>query len=101
MLAFKATSIASALPLGARTAENCFDILAKCSGKKFISVTYSVPQRPPKSFVLLPVEASNMSSMTNSRVHSKTRGIRTNLIYSSTLLYSKAIYVGFPPSGLS
>ena len=103
--AFKGKSIAGALSIGARAAENCLDILEKCNGNKFISMaTYPVPQKPPKNFVVLSIAASYMSGMANIWVKSKTRGIRTNFIFGSTLLYNevgKAIYVDFLPRALA
>ena len=103
--AFKEKSTAGALSIGARAAENCLDILDKCSGNKFISMaTYPVPQTPPKHFVVLSIAASYMSGMANIWVKSKTRGIRTNFIFGSTLLYNevgKAIYVDFLPQALA
>lgn len=103
--AFKDKTTAGALSIGARAAENCLDILDKCSGNKFISMaTYPVPQPPPKSFVVVTTAASYISGMTNIWVKSKTRGIRTNFIFGSTLLYNevgKAIYVDFLPRALA
>ena len=103
--AFKGKSTAGALSIGARAAENCLDILDKCNGNKFISMaTYPVPQKPPKNFVVLSIAASYMSGMANIWVKSKTRGIRTNFIFGSTLLYNevgKAIYVEFLPRALA
>lgn len=103
--AFKGKTTAGALSIGARAAENCLDILDKCSGNKFISMaTYPVPQPPPKTFVVVTTAASYISGMTNIWVKSKTRGIRTNFIFGSTLLYNevgKAIYVDFLPRALA
>lgn len=103
--AFRGKSSAGALAIGARAAENCLDILAKCRGNKFISMaTYPVPQQPPERFVLLTCIASYMSGMMNILVKSRTRGIRTNFIFGSTLLYNeigKAIYVDFLPRALA
>ena len=103
--AFKGKTTAGALSIGARAAENCLDILGKCSGNKFISMaTYPVPQPPPKTFVVVTTAASYISGMTNIWVKSKTRGIRTNFIFGSTLLYNevgKAIYVDFLPRALA
>ena len=103
--AFKGKSTAGALSIGARAAENCLDILDKCNGNKFISMaTYPVPQKPPKNFAVLSIAASYMSGMANIWVKSKTRGIRTNFIFGSTLLYNevgKAIYVDFLPRALA
>lgn len=103
--AFKGKTTAGALSIGAQAAENCLDILGKCSGNKFISMaTYPVPQPPPKTFVVVTTAASYISGMTNIWVKSKTRGIRTNFIFGSTLLYNevgKAIYVDFLPRALA
>lgn len=103
--AFKGKTTAGALSIGARAAENCLDILGKCSGNKFISMaTYPVPQPPPKTFVVVTTAASYISGMTNIWVKSKTRGIQTNFIFGSTLLYNevgKAIYVDFLPRALA
>ena len=103
--AFRGKTTAGALAIGHRAAENCLDILDKCSGNKFISMaTYPLPQPPPKSFVLVNTAASYISGMTNIWVKSKTRGIRTNFIFGSTLLYNevgKAIYVDFLPRALA
>ena len=103
--AFKGKPTAGALSIGARAAENCLDILDKCNGNKFISMaTYPVPQKPPKNFVVLSIAASYMSGMANIWVKSKTRGIRTNFIFGSSLLYNevgKAIYVDFLPRALA
>ena len=103
--AFKGKSTAGALSIGARAAENCLDVLDKCNGNKFISMaTYPVPQKPPKNFAVLSIAASYMSGMANIWVKSKTRGIRTNFIFGSTLLYNevgKAIYVDFLPRALA
>ena len=103
--AFKGKSSAGALSIGPRAAENCLDILDKCNGSKFVSMaTYPVPQKPPKNFAILSIAASYMSGMANIWVKSKTRGIRTNFIFGSSLLYNevgKAIYVDFLPRALA
>lgn len=103
--AFDGKSTAGALAIGARAAENCLDVLDKCKGDKFISMaTYPVPQQPPKHFALLSIVASYASGMANIWVKSKTRGIRTNFIFGSSLLYNevgKAIYVEFLPQALA
>ena len=105
VIAFKGKSSAGALSIGPGAAKNCLDILDKCNGNKFISMaTYPVPQKPPKNFVVLSIAASYMSGMANIWVKSKTRGIRTNFIFGSTLLYNdlgKAIYVDFLPRALA
>ncbi len=96
---------AGALTIGARAAENCLDVLAKCKqgDNKFISMaTYPVPQPPPKN--VLSMAAAYMSGMANIWVKSKTRGIRTNFIFGSTLLYNevgKVIYEDFLPGALA
>ena len=103
--AFEGKTTAGALSIGPRAAENCLDVLDKCKGNKFISMaTYPVPQPPPKNFVVLTVAASYLSGMANIWLKSKTRGIRTNFIFGSTLLYNevgKAIYVDFLPQALA
>ena len=99
--AFNGKTTAGAISIGSRAAENCLDILDKCKGDKFISMaSYPVPQPPPKKFVILSIAASYLSGMAEIWVKSKTRGIRTNFIFGSTLLYNevgKAIYVDFLP----
>ena len=101
--AFKGKPAAGALSIGARAAENCLDVLDKCSGNKFISMaTYPIPQPPPKN--ILSLAASYMSGMANIWVKSKTRGIRNNFIFGSSLLYNevgKAVYVDFLPRALA
>lgn len=103
--AFEGKTTAGALSIGPRAAENCLDILDKCKGNKLISMaTYPVPQPPPKNLVVLTIAASYLSGMANIWVKSKTRGIRTNFIFGSTLLYNevgKAIYVDFLPQALA
>ena len=103
--AFRGKTTAGALTMGAGAADHCLDILAKCNGNKFISMaSYPVPQPPPKNFVMVTIAASYMSGMANIWVKSKARGIRTNFIYGSTLLYNevgKAIYVDFLPRALA
>ena len=103
--AFKGKTTAGALSIGARAAENCLDILAKCTGNKFLSMaSYPVPQTPPKSFVLLSIAASYMTGMANIWVKSKVGGVRTAFIFGSSLLYNevgKAIYVDFLPRALA
>ena len=103
--AFDGKTIAGALSIGARAAENCLDILGKCKGDKSISMaTYPVPQTPPKNFVVLTMAASYLSGSANIWVKSKTRGIRTSFIFGSTLLYNevgKAVYVDFLPRALA
>ena len=103
--AVKGKSTAGALSIGTRAAESCLDILDKCTGTKFISMaTYPVPQKPPKNFAILSIAASYMSGMANIWLKSKTRGIRTNFIFGSSLLYNevgKAIYVDFLPRALA
>ena len=103
--AFNGKTTAGALTIGARAAENALDILSKCTGNKFISMaTYPVPQPPPKSFPVLATAAAYMSGMANIWLKSKTRGIRTNFIFGSTLLYNevgKAVYVDFLPRALA
>ena len=101
--AFKGKPAAGALSIGARAAENCLDVLDKCSGNKFISMaTYPIPQPPPKN--ILSLATSYMSGMANIWVKSKTRGIRNNFIFGSSLLYNevgKAVYVDFLPRALA
>ncbi|CAD6594524.1 MAG: hypothetical protein ASARMPRED_000587 [Alectoria sarmentosa] len=103
--AFEGKTTAGAISIGSRAAENCLDILDKCKGDKFISMaSYPVPQPPPKNFVILSIAASYLSGMANIWIKSKTRGIRTNFIFGSTLLYNevgKAIYVDFLPQALA
>lgn len=103
--AFSGKTTAGALSIGARAAENCLDILDKCKGDKFISMaTYPVPQPAPKNFVVLTMATSYLSGAANIWVKSRTRGIRTNFIFGSTLLYNevgKAIYVDFLPRALA
>ena len=103
--AFQDKTTAGALSIGARSAENCLDILAKCTGDKFLSMaTYPIPQTMPKHFVLLTIAASYMTGMANIWVKAKTGGVRTAFIYGSSLLYNevgKAIYVDFLPRALA
>ena len=103
--AFKGKPTAGALAIGYRSAESCLDILAKCTGNKFLSMaSYPVPQQPPKNFVLLSIAASYMTGMANIWVKAKTGGVRTAFIFGSTLLYNevgKAIYVDFLPRALA
>ena len=103
--AFKGKPTAGALSIGARSAESCLDILAKCTGNKFLSMaSYPVPQQPPKNFVLLSIAASYMTGMANIWVKAKSGGVRYAFIFGSTLLYNevgKAIYVDFLPRALA
>ncbi|KAF6220713.1 hypothetical protein HO133_003146 [Letharia lupina] len=103
--AFEGKSTAGALSIGHRAAENCLDILPKCNGDKFISMaTYPLPQPPPKRFVVLTIMVSYLSGLANIWVKSKTRGIRYNFIFGSTLLYNevgKAVYEDFLPQALA
>ena len=103
--AFEGKTTAGAISIGSRAAENCLDVLNKCKGNKFISMaSYPIPQPPPKNFVLLSIAASYMTGMANIWVKSKTRGIRTNFIFGSSLLYNevgKAIYGDFLPKALA
>ena len=103
--AFNGKTIAGAMSIGARAAENCLDVLDKCKGDKFLSMaSYPVPQPPPKNFVILSTMVSYMSGMATIWVKSKTRGIRTNFIFGSSLLYNevgKAIYGEFLPRALA
>lgn len=103
--AFEGKTTAGAISIGARAAENCLDVLDKCKGNRFISMaSYPVPHPLPKKFVLLSIMASYISGMANIWVKSKTRGIRTDFIFGSSLLYNevgKAIYVDFLPKALA
>lgn len=103
--AFEGKTNAGAISVGARSAENCLDVLDKCKGDKVISMaSYPVPQPLPKNFMLLSMMASIIPGMANIWIKSKTRGIRTNFIFGSSLLYNelgKAIYVDFLPSALA
>lgn len=102
---FQGKTTAGAISIGSRAAENCLDVIDKCKGDKFISMaSYPVPQPPPKNFPLISTAVSYMSGMANIWVKSKTRGIRTNFIFGSTLLYNevgKAVYVDFLPRALA
>ena len=103
--AFEGKTTAGALSIGHRSAEYCLDILGKCKGDKFLSmVSYPLPQTPPKQFVMLSMASSYLSGMANIWIKSKPRGIRTNFIFGSSLLYNevgKAIYVDFLPKALA
>ena len=103
--AFEGKTTAGAISIGTGAADKCLDVLDKCKGNKFLSMaSYPVPQKPPKNFMLLSIMASYIPGMANIWVKSKTRGIRTNFIFGSTLLYNevgKAIYVDFLPKALA
>ena len=103
--AFDGKTTAGALSIGHRAAENCLDVLNKCTGDKFLSMaTYPVPQSLPKNFIVPTMAATYITGVTNIWLKSKTRGIRTNFIFGSTCLYNevgKAIYVDFLPRALA
>lgn len=101
--AFENKTIAGALSIGYRSAENCLDILPKCTGNKFISMASPPIEQPfPKSMVTTAI--GYLSGMANIWIKSKTRGIRTNFIYGSSLFSNdvgKAVYDDFLPQALA
>ena len=106
--AFKGKTIAGALSIGAggaAAANACLDIVGKSKGNKFVSmVSYPVPQPPPEKFALPITIYSYVTAMTAITIKSKTRGIRTNFIFGTTLAHNgvgKAVYQDYLPSALA
>ena len=103
--AFEGKRTVGAISIGARSADNCLDVLNKCKGDKILSMaSFPVPQPAPENWPILTTAVSYMSGMTSIWVKSKTRGIRTCSIFGSSLLYNevgKAIYVDFLPRALA
>ena len=103
--AFKGKIIAGALSIGYGAADTCLETLDKCEGDKFLSMaTYPMPPSPPRNFALLQTIFYYVTGSVSIWFKSRTRGIRTNYIFGSTLVHNdvgKAVYVDFLPEALT
>ena len=102
--AFKGKKAAGAISMSSDGTERCMDILARCDGKKFVSLAaYPVPDRIPAHF---PVLQTIFMFLTRSFVYwfkSKTMGVDYNLIFATSLVENgvgKAIFEGYLPQAL-
>ncbi|MCJ1324952.1 hypothetical protein MMC10_001614 [Thelotrema lepadinum] len=103
--AFKDRQTAGALSMGYGSAEACLDVLSKCKGDKVLSMaTYPGPKDVPTRFVIPQMAYHYLGGKLSIAVKAKTRGIRTDYIYGTTLAYNgvgKAVYEDFLPQALA
>jgi len=102
--AFKGKKAAGAISMASEGTQRCMDILARCDGKKFVSLAaYPVPDKIPAHF---PVLQTMFMFITRSLVYwfkSKTLGVDYNLIFATSLVENgigKAIFEGYLPQAL-
>lgn len=109
--AFKGKTSAGALAIGAGSAEPCSAIVHACHGSTFVSlagppVSFGIPAhlRPGRSlqipWLLLRMVSENISMQVKFRL----RGIRTKIIFGSTLMdneVSKVVFEDFLPQALA
>lgn len=103
-------TLAGAIAIGQGSAERCADILPACNGNRFISIA-STPASFEKvatskrgSLQLPRTLFTIVSSTVLLQVKCRRRGIRTKMIFGSTLKtneVSQAIYADFLPSALA
>lgn len=103
--AFQDKTTAGAISIGHQAAENCLDVLYRCKGDKFISMaTYPLPSPLPETFVLLRLIPYYVYHTVSNWIKSKTRGIRTNYIFGTSLIHNEvgpAIWVDFLPKAIA
>ena len=107
--ALRGKTLAGALAIGQGSAGRCADILASCSGNKFISlastpVSFDKLATSRRGSFQLPRTLFKIVSLTlRLQITCRLRGIRTKFIFGSTLKnneVSKVIYQDFLPSAL-
>jgi NADPH:quinone reductase-like Zn-dependent oxidoreductase len=103
--AFKGKTTAGALSIGQGAAEACSEILASCTGNKFLSmISYPTPTNDPKILVGLRTAVFFMSWMATNAVKSKIRGIKHKFVFGDTLVgdgVGKAVFEDFLPGALA
>jgi len=102
--------IAGALAIGAGSIDACLDIVHACKGDKFVSVASTpvsfekAPSGRRRTLWLVPTMARVIASMVAMTVKSRIRGIRTKMIFGTTLFENEVgpmIYADFLPSALA
>ncbi|OJJ99040.1 hypothetical protein ASPACDRAFT_44671 [Aspergillus aculeatus ATCC 16872] len=82
-------TVAGALTVGANGADCCFDILAQCTGPRFISMAaYPVPQPPPTHLTVPRTALAFMFGNSKYWYKSRMRGIKYKYIFASTLYHN-------------
>jgi NADPH:quinone reductase-like Zn-dependent oxidoreductase len=86
--AFEGKTCAGALSIGAGAAGACLDIINQCKGNKFVSMaTYPISSIPPKRLPLIRSAMTFILWNTSTMIRSKTRGIKWNFIFASTVVH--------------
>ncbi|KAH9901798.1 zinc-binding oxidoreductase CipB [Xylariomycetidae sp. FL2044] len=92
---------AGALVMGASGADACMDIMSQCAcpGRKFVSLaSYPTPSPIPERFPILKTILAFLSWNIVYMYKSRTRGVKFNLIFGTTLIHNgvgKAVFGGF------
>ncbi|KAJ5324321.1 oxidoreductase [Penicillium atrosanguineum] len=102
--AFQGKKAAGAISVASDGTERCMDILARCDGKKIVSLAaYPVPDKVPAHF---PILQTMFMFLTRSLVYwfkSKTMSVNYNMIFATSLVENgvgKAIFEGYLPHAL-
>ncbi|KAJ5802169.1 oxidoreductase [Penicillium pulvis] len=102
--ALKGKQVAGAISMAHEGTKRCMDILARCDGKRFVSLAaYPVPDKLSAHF---PILQTMLLYITGNLVYwfkSKTMGVDYNLIFATSLVENgvgKAIYGDYLPQAL-
>ena len=108
--ALRGKTIAGALAITTGSAEACADVVHACVGSKFVSIASQpvsfdgLPRRRGLSPQLLPLLLRLVASNLSLQVKLRTRRIRSNTIFGSSLMdneVSTVIYADFLPQALA
>ncbi|KAJ5569633.1 uncharacterized protein N7459_009063 [Penicillium hispanicum] len=102
--ALNTKTFAGAVSIGPGAAEKCIQIVERCDGNKFVSmVTFPVPEKEPRNFVILRTVAMYASSLISYKIRGAMKGFKSNLVLIAPTLengIAKHIFTEFLPRAL-